>query len=119
MLESGSGVDPAITTQLGSAVMKYGSLRDNIRSALIDLDTAQAAFNHRYKVIAPPEVPNKPSKPKVPMMLAEGLFAALLLSLLIPALLELRTGIIVERWQVQQLRLPILAELPLPPGSAE
>ena len=50
-------------------------------------------------------------------MIGGGLFAALLLALLVPILLELRTGIIVERWQVQQLRLPILAELPLPPGS--
>src|SRR5207249_3992994 len=64
LLDSGVGVDPAVNAQLQSAITKYASLRDSIRSARIDLDTAQAAFNHRYKVVQPPEPPSKPSKPK-------------------------------------------------------
>ena len=53
LLESGVGVDPAVSTQLGGAVGQYGQLRDEIRTALIDLDKAQAAFNHRYRMINP------------------------------------------------------------------
>jgi capsular polysaccharide biosynthesis protein len=59
----------------------------------------------------------KPSKPKVPLVLAVGFAVALALSLLIPILLELKTGTIVERWQVHQLNLPILGELHIPPSD--
>jgi len=114
LLDSGVGVDPAVNAQLQSAINKYAGLRDSIRSARIDLDTAQAAFNHRYKVIQPAEAPMLPSKPKVPLLLAGGLLAAIFLALAIPILAELRSGIMVERWQVNQIRLPILAELPFP-----
>jgi uncharacterized protein involved in exopolysaccharide biosynthesis len=118
-LESGVGVDPTIQTQLSSAVFKYGSLREAVRNSLIELDTAQAAFNLRYKVIAPPVAPSAPFKPKVPQIIGGGIFLALLLAIIIPVLLELRTGLIVERWQLQQLDLPVLAELHLPPGTRE
>jgi len=47
LLDSGVGVDPAVNAQLQSAINKYAGLRDAIRTARIDLDTAQAAFNHR------------------------------------------------------------------------
>ena len=60
-----------------------------------------------------------PYKPKVPLLLAGGLLAAIFLSLAIPILAELRSGIMVERWQVNQIRLPILAELPFPGRSSE
>jgi DNA repair exonuclease SbcCD ATPase subunit len=119
LLDEGVGVDPAVNAQLQSAITKYASLRDSIRSARIELDTAQAAFNHRYKVIEPPEPPSKPSKPKVPLLLAGGLIASLFLALAIPVLAELRSGIMVERWQVNQIKLPILAELPFPGRSSE
>ena len=47
-----------------------------------------------------------PIKPKVPLLLAGGLLAAIFLALAIPILAELRSGIMVERWQVNQIRLP-------------
>jgi len=46
-----------------------------------------------------------------------GLLFTLLLSLGLPVLLELRRNVIVERFQVHQLQLPVLAELKLPPHS--
>jgi hypothetical protein len=39
--------------------------------------------------------------------------------MLLPMLAELRKGKIVERWQVYQMKLPILAELRLPSGSSD
>jgi len=110
--------DPALVAQLSGTVMKYTMLRDELLSARIELDTAQAAFNHRYQLIVPAEIPTKPIKPKPGVILGVGIALSLLLALLIPIGLELRTGIMVERWQVQAIQLPVLAELHLPPHNS-
>ncbi|HKY39979.1 MAG TPA: hypothetical protein VJN18_28790 [Polyangiaceae bacterium] len=109
--------DPAITAQMSGAVVRYGSLRDEVRGAKLALDTEQAAFNHRYQVVIPVEAPSKPDKPKLPVVLGAGIFLTLLLCLVVPVLLELRRGILVERWQVSHFQLPVLAELRLPKRS--
>jgi len=83
----------------------------------IDLDTAQAAFNHRYQVIVPAEAPSKAEKPNPVLIIVGGLFLSLLLSLALPIISELRGGVIVETWQVHHLQLPVLAELKLPPHT--
>jgi polysaccharide biosynthesis transport protein len=119
LLDSGEETDPAITVQLQGAISRYAGLRDGIRAARLELDTAQAAFNHRYKIIEPPEPPLKPSKPNVRSGAMSGFAAALLLALLLPMLMELRKGKIIERWQVYQMKLPILGELRLPSGSRD
>jgi uncharacterized protein involved in exopolysaccharide biosynthesis len=111
--------DPALVAQLSGAIGRYGSLRDQLRAVRIDLDTAQAAFNQRYKILVPAEVPNRPVKPNPVAILGGGFIAALFIALLLPILLELRTGIIVERWQVQMVQLPVLAEIRLPPRAGE
>jgi uncharacterized protein involved in exopolysaccharide biosynthesis len=117
LLESGVGVDPVVGAQLSGALAKFSQLRESIGTARVSLDTAQAAFQHRYKIVQPTEVPLAPVKPVVPKMIGIGLLVAILLALLVPVLLELKTGLIVERWQVHRLALPILADLPLPLAS--
>ena len=112
-------MDPALSAQISGAVARYGALRDDIRAGRMQLDTAQAAFDHRYQIVVPAEVPNVPTKPKPPLIFAVGFVMSLLLALLVPILAELRRGIIVERWQVTQMALPVLAELKLPPHSSE
>ncbi|MEP7050020.1 MAG: hypothetical protein ABJB12_06690 [Pseudomonadota bacterium] len=112
-------LDPALTAQLSSTVIKYGALRDDLLTTRIELDTAQAAFNHRYQIIIPAEAPQKPEKPKPGVVFGAGLFLSLILAFLIPILSELRKGVIVERWQVESLQLPVLAELHLPPYSPD
>lgn len=119
LLETGTEVDPTITVQLQGAIGKYAALREEIRTSRIALDTAQASFNFRYKIVNPPEPPSAPSKPAIGKIRLIGLGAALLLALLVPIIAELRTGIMIERWQVHQMQLPILAELRLPPGPSE
>lgn len=106
--------DPALAAQISGAVVRYGSLRDDIRGAKLALDTAQAAFSRRYKVTLPVEAPSTPTKPKKIVVLAVGAALALLLALLLPILLELKRDVIVEHWQVSQFQLPVLAELRLP-----
>jgi uncharacterized protein involved in exopolysaccharide biosynthesis len=110
-------VDPALSAQMSGAVVRYASLRDEVRGAKLALDTAQAAFNHRYQVVIPVEEPGRPLKPSLPLVAAAGVILSLLLAFLIPILLELKRGVLVERWQVDHLQFPVLAELRLPERS--
>ncbi|HKQ70295.1 MAG TPA: hypothetical protein VJT73_13190 [Polyangiaceae bacterium] len=117
LLDSAStGVDPVATAHLSSAVGDYTQLHEAIRNKRIALDTAQAAFNHRYKVLVPVEVPAKPTKSKAPVIAIAGWIGGLVVAFLVAILAELRSGKMVERWQVHQLQLPILAELRFPAG---
>jgi uncharacterized protein involved in exopolysaccharide biosynthesis len=106
--------EPALAAQMSGAVVRYARLRDDVRGSKLALDTAQAAFNHRYQVVIPVEEPNKPSKPNLLVIAVAGLVLSLLVGFAVPILLELRSGVIVEKWQVQHLQLPVLAELRLP-----
>jgi uncharacterized protein involved in exopolysaccharide biosynthesis len=114
--ERDSSTPNPVTAQLNGAVSKYAALRESIRQARVDLDTAQAAFAHRYKIVTPAEPPLKPEKPKPLQVIGIGILAAFVIALAWPLVAELRTGVIVERWQVYQLGLPLLSEMRLPPG---
>ncbi len=115
MQEDSDELDPAVAAQFRTAVAKYASLRDKIGTARVDLDTAQAAFKHRYQIVSPAEVPAAPSKPKVPLLILAGLLLSLVTACLVSILAELRTGRIVEVWQVHQLGVPLLGDMPWPP----
>jgi uncharacterized protein involved in exopolysaccharide biosynthesis len=117
MQEGSEELDPAISAQFRTAVNKYATLRDKIGTARVDLDTAQAAFKHRYQIVIPAEPPSKPSKPKVPVLIAAGLAMSLVFGLLAAVLAELRTGKLVERWQVDRLGVPLLGDVRWPPAS--
>ena len=111
--------DPALAAQISGAVVRYGSLRDDIRGAKLALDTAQAAFSRRYQVTVPVDVPDSPIKPKKPVVIGTGFAISLLFALLLPILLAIKRDVVVERWQVNQLQLPVLAELRLPPARGK
>jgi len=111
--------DPALSTQLQSAVMRFGRYRDEVASARVQLDLAEAAFTRRYQIIVPAEAPSKPSKPKPGLILGAGLFLSLMIALILPIIGELRRGVMSDRWQVHQLRLPLLAEVKLPPYAGD
>jgi uncharacterized protein involved in exopolysaccharide biosynthesis len=113
-LLSNEQADPAKTAQLSGAVTRYGHLRDDMRGVKLALDVAQAAFNHRYQVLVPVEVPTKPAKPNLIVIVAAGIVLSLLFAFALPVLMELRRGVIVEYWQVHQFELPVLGELRLP-----
>jgi uncharacterized protein involved in exopolysaccharide biosynthesis len=111
-------VDPALTAQLSSAITKYASLRGDLLNTRIDLDTAQAAFNHRYQVIIPADPPQKPDKPKPAMIVMVGVLLSFLVSGCLAVALELRKGVLANAWQVEHF-LPVLAEVHLPPYSRD
>lgn len=115
--EDSDELDPAIAAQFRGAVNKYANIRDNIGTARLDLDRAQAAFRHRYQIVVPAEPPAKPSKPKVPVILGAGIAASLLLGCLAAIIAQLRKGRMIERWQVHNLGIPLLGEVRWPPRS--
>jgi capsular polysaccharide biosynthesis protein len=110
--------DPALVAQLQSAISTYAGMRSELLSTRIDLDTAQAAFNHRYQVIIPAEAASKPDKPKPTMIVIIGFVLSLLIGAIVPLALELKKGVLSERWQVEH-QLPVLAELRLPPHTGD
>ena len=115
--EDNEELDPTIGAQFRTAVNKFATLRDKIGTARVDLDTAQAAFKHRYQIVIPAEPPGKPFKPNIPIILGAGLLMSLLLGVLATVIAELRTGKVVERWQVDLLGLPLLGDIRWPPSS--
>jgi uncharacterized protein involved in exopolysaccharide biosynthesis len=100
-------------TRLRFAMEKYDVLMGRIDSARIELDTARAAFKYRYSVIRPPTLPRNAIKPKAPVILLGGLLAALGLATFVAALADIRSGRVLEEWQVQRgLGLDVLGSVP-------
>ena len=105
--------DDYARTRLRFAMEKYDVLLSRIDNARIELDTARAAFKYRYSIIRPPLFPKRPNKPKVPLVAAGALLAAVLLSVLAAVVADHRSGRLLETWQVEKfLGLPLLGEMP-------
>jgi uncharacterized protein involved in exopolysaccharide biosynthesis len=98
--------------QLKMSIDKYTDLLDRLQSAHIELETARAAFKYRYNVVNPAQLPKAPVKPKIPVLIVGGLFLAVALSVFSAIVLDLMSGRVIERWQVErQLKLPVLGEV--------
>jgi len=90
----------------------YEDLLRRIEGARIELDTAQAAFKYRYRVIRPAEVPEKPTSPKIPALLAAGVVLGSIASLITSLAAERRGNKIQASWQVERaLHVPVLVEI--------
>ncbi|HEY8208960.1 MAG TPA: hypothetical protein VIG99_15825 [Myxococcaceae bacterium] len=101
--------------RMSVALAKYDELLERIDSAKIELATARAAFKYRYSVIRPAQRPKKADKPNVPIIMALGGFAAAALSVMAAVLADVRTGRILESWQVNRLiGIPVIAEVNRP-----
>jgi len=97
------------------AAAKYEELMMRIDGARIEQDTARAAFKYRYSVVRPASVPRKPASPNAVVLILAALFAAMGLALVIGAARDVRSGTLVESWQVQRrLGLPVLSQVKLP-----
>jgi uncharacterized protein involved in exopolysaccharide biosynthesis len=102
-------------TKLQNATVKYQDLMDRIDGAHIELETARAAFKYKYRELTPPEIPRKPKKPNVPILVLGGLLLALILGVFASAAADLASGRFVEPWQVRRrLRLPVLGDVTRP-----
>jgi len=104
-----SGEDSTVEyqrAQLRFAVQQYAHLRERIDAGRIVLDTARAAFKYRYSVVVPAQVPRGPIKPKALLVLSASLIAGLLLALFATTAADFRSGVVLEKWQLQDLLGP-------------
>jgi uncharacterized protein involved in exopolysaccharide biosynthesis len=105
--------------KLQSATFDYNDILNRIDAARIELDVAKAAFKYTYTVARPAEVPAKPRKPNVPIIVLGGLVGALLLAVVAAGIRDMMTGRFVETWQAEAgLGIPLLGELPPTGGGA-
>ena len=101
--------------RLREARAQYQNMLNRVNEANLALDTARAAFRHRYTVIRPAEVPRAPHSPRPAKVFGLGAALSLLLAFVAAAMPDLRSGLIRERWQVERgLGLPVLAEVSPP-----
>lgn len=93
----------------------YSSMAEKIDQAKLEMDTQRAAFAYRYGVLRPAGVPEAPDKPKSKVIIPVAVLLGLILGVLAATLADLRSGVLLERWQVQrQLDLEILGETGAP-----
>lgn len=112
--------------ELANATAKYNEILDRLNGARLALDTSQASFKYRYRVVRPPLPPKRPLRPNTKMLVLAGVAAGLFGGVFVALGLDLRKGLVLEAWQIKrQLGLPLLAELsgsmlkgagPLPPA---
>jgi uncharacterized protein involved in exopolysaccharide biosynthesis len=94
------------------ARFQYQQMVERLNTAQLDLDTARAAFKYRYSVVWPAQVPTEPVSPNARKVFGLGIPGALILAIVAAALLEMRRGSVLRRWQVERgLGLPVLGEL--------
>ena len=75
-------------------------------------DTSRAAFKYRYSVVTPPQLPRGPLKPYGMLFAAGGAAGGIALALFLSAAMDILSGRIIERWQVeQQLGLTVYRDM--------
>jgi len=101
-------------SKLQSVSSQYNELLNQMHTAKVELQLARDSFQETYSVARPAEVPRKPRKPNVPLVIVGGLFASFLLLFLAPGARDLLSGTLVEPWQIEvSLKLPLLGALPV------
>ena len=94
------------------ARFQYQQMVEQLNTAQLQLDTARAAFKYRYSVVWPAQVPTEPVSPNARKIFGLGIPGALILAIVAAALLEMRRGSVLRRWQIERgLGLPVIGEL--------
>jgi uncharacterized protein involved in exopolysaccharide biosynthesis len=110
--------DPASAvalSRLQNRIHKYEEFMDQISAAKLELDLARNAFQYRYGINRPAEVPTKPKFPLRTLALVAGALFGLVLTVVVTAILDLLGGRFLEPWQVKRkLDLPLLGEVTRP-----
>ncbi|MCE9668355.1 chain-length determining protein [Myxococcus stipitatus] len=93
-------------------VMRHQEKMRRLDQAKTELEISRASMKHRFSVLAPPTFPEKPSKPKVQLILAAGVVGGVAMGIFAAVALDIIRRRILEKWQVERiLKLPVLAEL--------
>jgi uncharacterized protein involved in exopolysaccharide biosynthesis len=99
-------------SRLKIATTAYEVLLDRLEGAMIELETARAAFKYRYSIITPARIPKEAEKPRIPLLIIGGIILSILATLFTVVMLDFGSGRVIEPWQVdRQLGLPVLAEV--------
>ncbi len=97
------------------AKIARNTMAEELLNARIQYEAAKSALDYRYKVTQPPNVPKGPIKPKPKMIIVAAIIAGLFLGMFLAVFIDVKTGRIVESWQVSRfLRKPVLGELDEP-----
>jgi uncharacterized protein involved in exopolysaccharide biosynthesis len=106
--------DPSVLVAREKVHMSVANLQEfqmRLNSARIELDAARAAFEYRYNIVKPAQMPKKPVSPNRPLIGMIGLMMGAFLSIFICFLFDFLSGHVIEAWQVEQrLKLPVLTE---------
>lgn len=101
--------------QLEILLDQHWNLMGRINSSRLEMETAQASFDQRYSVIAPPQIPTRTAKPYRTMILLGGVLVGVAFALFAATVADLRRGVVLERWQIEQLlSLPVIADVASP-----
>src|SRR5215217_1581239 len=93
-------------------VMRHQEKMRRLDQAKTELEISRASMKHRFSVLAPPQFPEKPSKPKVQLIIAAGVVGGIAMGIFAAVALDIIRRRILEKWQVERiLKLPVLAEL--------
>jgi hypothetical protein len=103
----------AALNNVQNSIRKYQDCMDRLDAAKLELEGARAAFKYRYAEFRPADVSDKPLKSPY-RYAGMGFGFGFLLAVLLPLGLDLLGGRFLEIWQVRQLGLPVLGELPKP-----
>ena len=99
-------------SRLRLAIVDYEDMTDRLKSAKIEMETANAAFKYRYIVSIPAKFPKGPEKPNLKLLAFGGVFATLGLACFAAMGADLLSGRLLEAWQVELLLgTPLLAHL--------
>ncbi|MFP2927428.1 PCP family exopolysaccharide biosynthesis protein EpsV [Pyxidicoccus sp. 3LG] len=93
-------------------VMRHQEKMRRLDQARTELEISRASMKHRFSVLSPPTFPEKPSKPKVQLIVAAGVVGGIGLGIFAAVALDIIRRRILEKWQVERLlKLPVLAQL--------
>jgi len=106
--------DPALElerSELRVLLARSATLRDRLEAVRVESAIARAGFDRRYAFAVPPLIPRRPARPIPALSIAAGLLGGVLLALFAAAALDLRSGTVLEAWQLERkLGLRVLGE---------
>jgi hypothetical protein len=107
--------DPALEyqrTELRLLLAQYTGVRERLEGARTELDASGSGFARRFGYAIPALLPRRPSWPIPILSIAAALLGAVLFTLFVTAMLDLRSGRVLERWQLERtLGVPVIGEL--------
>jgi hypothetical protein len=100
-----------ITRDYEISKTNYKTLLDKKLAAEMALDMERRQKSERFTVLDPARIPEKPVKPKRPMLYGIGIAGSLVFAVVFGLCLELRRNVFLGEWELPD-GTPVLARLP-------